>query len=563
MPQSESSPIRARYEAALWWMMEQLGVTESIERKVIAAVLIQFLATVGIFLAPFLFSGPGWYLLAGLLFVGAIVAMVNTILIVRKDFTGPITELEAAADRIAAGDLSAEIDRSEQADEIGSLIDSFVAMRSYLVTVSEQAEALAEQEFDDPALAEDVPGEFGESLSRMSENLRSHTEQLESMTDRLERRSQRLEGLVEAFGDAAERAQNGDLTATIDASDLDLESEEYVRLVDNYNDLVETLGETISEVTAFATDVSATSDTAAGSMTEIDRASDEVATSVQEISDGAARQSEELQRVAEEINTLSATVEEIAASANDAASTAEQATERSKEGRDAAEDAIGELDQLEARITDTATAVEELANQITEIDEIVSFIEDIAEETNMLALNASIEAARAGQSGEGFAVVADEVKTLAEETREYAADISTRIDTVQSASEETVSDVRAMESQVTDSVETIETTLQDFEDIVEEVQTVNGTIQEISDATDEQATTTQEVVRMVDEVASISEQTTAEAETVAAAAQQQTASVSEVRSSVDTLSSQSGDLQELLDDFTVADRRRERVSPVS
>jgi len=114
MAHSESLSIRARYEAALWWTMEQLGITESIERKVIAAVLIQFLSTVGIFLAPFLFSGTLWYLLAGLLFVGASIALVNTVLIVRNDFTGPIKELEAGADEIAAGDLSAEIDRFER-----------------------------------------------------------------------------------------------------------------------------------------------------------------------------------------------------------------------------------------------------------------------------------------------------------------------------------------------------------------------------------------------------------------------------------------------------------------
>src|SRR6056297_429952 len=115
MERFDSHGLRGRYEAALWWTMAQLGITESIERKVIAAVLIQFLSTVGIFLSPFLFSGTLWYLLAGLLFVGASIALVNTVLIVRKDFTGPIKELEAVADEIAAGDLSAEIDRSEQA----------------------------------------------------------------------------------------------------------------------------------------------------------------------------------------------------------------------------------------------------------------------------------------------------------------------------------------------------------------------------------------------------------------------------------------------------------------
>lgn len=549
--ESAAVTIRDRYEDFLWSMMDGIGVTESIERKVLAAVLIQFLVTVGIFVIPFLFSGIVWYALAGVLFLGAIMALLNTLVIVRKDFTDPICVLEEQATQIANGDLSTEIEELEQTDEIGSLTDSFIAMRSYLLTVSAQADALARQDFDDPVLDEDVPGQFGESLTEMATNLEAHTEELEEMTDQLEQRSDRLEELVSAFATSAERAQDGDLTATIDRSDVAIDGGQYDALIDNYNELVETLGSTISEVKEFAGDVSTASDAAADSMDEIDSASSEVAVSVQEISDGAAEQTEDLQTVSEEINTLSATVEEIAASADNAAATAQQATTRSNEGRDAAEDAIEELDQLEERINETATGVETLAEEIAEVDEIVSFIEEVAEETNMLALNASIEAARAGQSGQGFAVVADEVKSLAEETREYASDISARIDTVQDSSDETVSDVRAMESQVSESVGTIETTLHNFEDIVDEVSTVNQTIQEISDATDEQAQTTQDVVGMVDEVASISEETTAEAENVAAAAQEQTATISDVTGNVDRLSEQSTDLQQLLNEFVV------------
>ena len=538
--------------------MDRLGVSESIERKILTAVGIQFLVTVGIFLTPFVLSGTLASAVSVTLFVGAIAAIYNTLLIVRRDFVAPLRRLEAGTDAIAAGDVrrdesGARADEPvgsdrfagpvgrDQRDEIGGLVRSFVEVERYLGTVSAQAEALAAQEFDDPVLDEEVPGEFGDALDEMAANMAAYTTELESVVD--------------AFGDAAERAQAGDLTATIDAESLGTDDDRYAELVGNYNRLVATLGETVGEVRAFTEGVAAASDDVRASMDEVDDASEEVARSVREISDGASEQTDDLDAVSAEMSTLSATVEEIAASADDAATTARSAADRGRAGREEAAEAIAELEALEARIGETATAVEGLVDRIDEIDEIAAVIDGIAEETNLLALNASIEAARADGSGDGFAVVADEVKALAEETREEAAAISDRIDGIQSVSTDTAADVDAMESQVSDSVGAVESTIREFEEVVEDVTVVDETVQEISEATDDQARTTQEVVDMVEDVAAVSGQTASEAETVAAAAAQQTASVSEATDSAHSLSDRSDELLARLDEFEVpADR---------
>lgn len=539
------------YERLLWKTMDLLGVSETVERKILTAVGIQFGVAALQTTIPLLFSG--WLRTAMVVatFAVAGIAFANTVLIARKDIIGPIVELRRTAETIGRGDISnAKVPQVDQDDEIADLVAAFEDMRTYLSVVTAQAGALARQDFDADVLDEDVPGEFGDSLDRMATSLREYTAELEEMTTELEQRSADLAQLIEAFGDAAQRAQEGDLTATIDAEVVDGE-QGYDEVVENYNELVETLAETVGDIVTFSDEVVDVSGDVLTGVDEVDEASRQVSDSIQEIADGAADQTERLADVANDMADLSATVEEIASSSGEVAATAEQATSRGRSGRDVMDRTITELRELETRSTEVAESVEELVQEVQHIDEIVSFIDEVAEETDMLALNAAIEAARTDGDSDGFAVVADEVKSLAEDTKSSAGEISDRIEAIQAKAEETVRDIREMNDEVSEKRELAEDAMSDFETIVSAVEEANAGIQEISDATDQQSATTEQVAALVDEVASVSEQTASESDTVASAAEEQTATVSGVRDNVEALSDHAEELNRMLRTFEV------------
>jgi methyl-accepting chemotaxis protein len=245
-----------QYKAVIRESLELFGVAGSVERKVLAAVGLQFAASVALAVVSLVASGTVRLVVTGVLLAGAIVAFANTVFITREDFVEPVTAMAAGADHIAAGELDVELPESECEDEVAELLSSFRSMQAYLLTVSEQADALSRQEFDADVLDEDVPGTFGQSLEKMAASMDDYTTELQAMTSDLERRSQALNDLVIAFGDAAERAKDGDLTATID-EDFQADDEQFDAVVENYNDLVTTLGETVATVATFAARTSA------------------------------------------------------------------------------------------------------------------------------------------------------------------------------------------------------------------------------------------------------------------------------------------------------------------
>jgi hemerythrin-like metal-binding protein len=292
---------------------------------------------------------------------------------------------------------------------------------------------------------------------------------------------------IRKLGADAEEVATGNLEVTVDVSrndEVGLLAQSFERMINNLREMIGTLSDSSKQIS----DASVDMQTNAGSM-----------------ANGAEVVAGQAITVATASEEMSATSGDIAQNCMMAAESASRANSAAFHGAEVVEKSIQVMHRIAERVQSSAATVESLGNRSDEIGAIVGTIEDIADQTNLLALNAAIEAARAGEQGRGFAVVADEVRALAERTTKATKEISNMIKTIQ---QETKSAVIAMEegvSEVEQGTQEAARSEQALKNIQEEINALNLQVQQIATAAEEQTATTSEISSNIHQITDVAQ----------------------------------------------------------
>jgi len=395
----------------------------------------------------------------------------------------------------------------------------------------------------------------------------------------------------------------GQLAQSVDSIIASLQnvSNSFRKMTNNFHEVLEEVNKNAADVTQAATQLAGTSEQSGRATAQISATIQQVALgtsqqtagvtktsgsveqmsrAIEGVAKGAQEQAKAISQASRITTLINTSIEQVAHNAQSVTHDSAQAATYSRDGAKTVKETIIGMEAIRTKVGLSANKVEEMGSRSNEIGAIVETIEDIASQTNLLALNAAIEAARAGEQGKGFAVVADEVRKLAERSSLATKEIATLIKGIQKTVSEAVTAMQASAAEVEEGViransagEVLENILEAAEsvykqaeeagesaakvskaatELVEAVDAVSAIIEENTAATEEMAANSNELTQAIENIASVSEENSAAVEEVSASTEEVTGQVAEVSSSAASLMQMAEKLQMVVSRFKLA-----------